>query len=296
MTQYDTRSILGAPLKIGERVIGVVEALNKLDGTFTERDRDRLVDFSKWAAIALHNAQLYRRLDDATERLVGAEAVAVMGDMALNLTHSLSNRIGFVNTAVTRVQKKCEVELRNPYLADKVNAIQRVTAESLDIIRRIRAPFEMADVEPLDVAACLADALGAFHVEPGIKVIAQYQPDLPPVMATCKKLTEAFGHIIGNALQAMGQAGELRLSTRRRPDGLVEVVIADDGPGIAPEVQAHLFELGSTTKQAEGGLGLGLWWTRVYVGRLGGQVKLHSTPGQGTVVSILLPAAQEKPS
>jgi len=115
-------------------------------------------------------------------------------------------------------------------------------------------------------------------------------------MATCKKLTEAFGHIIGNALQAMGQVGELRLSTRRRPDGLVEVVIADDGPGIAPEMQAHLFELGSTTKQAEGGLGLGLWWTRVYVGRLGGQVKLHSTLGQGTVVSIQLPAAQEKPS
>jgi GAF domain-containing protein len=294
MTQFETRSILGAPLKIGERIIGVVEAVNKLDGTFTERDRDRLVDFSKWAAIALHNAQLYHRLNEATERLAGAEAVAVMGDMALNLTHSLSNRIGFVNIAVNRVQAKCRDELRNPYLADKIEAIQRVTAESLDIIRRIRAPFEMAEVEPLDISACLADALGAFHVEPGIKVLAQYQPDLPPIMATCEKLTEAFGHIIGNALQAMGKAGELRLSTRRRPDGLVEVIIADNGPGIAPEVQAHLFELGSTTKQAAGGLGLGLWWTRVYVSRLGGQVKLHSALGQGTTVSIQLPAAQEK--
>jgi GAF domain-containing protein len=296
MTQFDTRSILGAPLKIGERVIGVVEALNKLGGTFTERDRDRLVDFSKWAAIALHNAQLYHRLDEATERLINAEAVAVMGDMALNLTHSLNNRTGFVKAAVNLVKKKCKAELRNPYLADKVNTIQRVTEESIEIIRRIRAPFELDNVEPLDVSACLADALGAFHVESGIKVVAQYQPDLPSVIATCKKLTEAFGHIIGNALQAMGQAGELRLATRRRPDGLVEVTIADDGPGIAPEMQAHLFELGSTTKQAEGGLGLGLWWTRVYVSRLGGQVKLHSTPGQGTVVSIQLPAAQEKPS
>jgi GAF domain-containing protein len=294
MTQFETRSILGAPLKIGERVIGVVEAVNKLDGTFTERDRDRLMDFSKWAAIALHNAQLYHRLNEATERLAGAEAVAVMGDMALNLTHSLSNRIGFVNIAVSRVQAKCQDELCNPYLAEKIEAIQRVTTESLNIIRRIRAPFEMAEVEPLDVSACLADALGTFHIEPGIKVITQYQPDLPPIMATCEKLTEAFGHIIGNALQAMGKEGELHISTRRRPDGLVEVVIADNGPGIAPEVQAHLFELGSTTKQAAGGLGLGLWWTRVYVGRLGGQVKLHSTPGQGTTVSIQLPVAQEK--
>jgi signal transduction histidine kinase len=113
-------------------------------------------------------------------------------------------------------------------------------------------------------------------------------------MATPDKLIEAFCHIIGNAIEAMGEKGHLWLSTRRRLDGLVEVVIADDGPGIPPEVQSRLFELCVTTKSSgDGNLGLGLWWTRTYVGRLGGQMKLSSTPRRGTVVSIRLPAVQE---
>ncbi len=295
-TQFETRSILGAPLKLDERVIGAIEMLNKLDGPFTEKDRDLLVGFSKWAAIALNNARLYRELDEATERLSSAEAVAVMGDMALNLTHRLNNRISIARVDATRIQSKCQDELRNPYLAQKVERIQQVATESLAIIRRIREPFEMADVEPLDASSCLAEALSTSQVKPGIEVVQSYQDDLPPVMAAREKLIETFCHVISNALEAIGETGQLRLCTRSLPDGLLEIIIADDGPGIPPEVQAHIFELGYTTKTDQGGMGLGLWWTRVYVTRLGGQVVLDSTLGQGTAVSIRLPAAQEEPS
>lgn len=161
-------------------------------------------------------------------------------------------------------------------------------------MRSIREPFELADMEPVDVTDCLAEALNGFTIEPGIIVVERYQPDLPPVMASPENLCEALNHIIDNALEAMGGKGQLWLSTRRRLDGLVEVVIADDGPGIPTVHQTHLFQRGFTTKPDQGGLGL--WWTRVYVSQLGGQVKLHSTPGQGTVVSIRLPAVQEAPS
>jgi two-component system NtrC family sensor kinase len=93
----------------------------------------------------------------------------------------------------------------------------------------------------------------------------------------------------------IGEAGRLQRRTHRRLDRLVEVTVADDGPGIPPEVQAHIFEPFFTTKKDEGGgLGLGLWLTRMYITRLGGQVQLDSTPGQGTAVSVRLPAAQER--
>ncbi len=292
-THFDTRSILGLPLKLNERVIGVVEVLNKVDGPFTERDRELLVGFSKWAAIALHNARLYRELNQAKERLANVEAIAVMGDMALNLTHELNNRISIISPTVGRIQAKCKEELTNPYLKTKLEMIHRVADESKTIIRRIREPFEMADEGPVNISACLAQALSSFQPGPGIEVVERYQHDLPPVLATRKKLVEAFCHIIGNALEAMEEKGQLLLSTRRRLDGLVEAVISDDGPGIPPEIQNHLFELSVTTKADKGGLGLGLWWTRMYITRLGGQVKLHSTPGRGTVVSIRLPASQE---
>lgn len=294
-TQFDTRSILGAPLKLEDRVIGVIEVLNKLDGPFTPKDQDLLVGFSKWAAIALHNARLYRELDEAKGRLASAEAVAEMGDMALNLTHELSNRISIIPPTVERIQTKCKDELNNPYLGRKLELIGRAASEGRTIIRRIREPFEVADEEPLRISECLAEALSSFQVKPGIKVVERYQPGLPPVWAAREKLIQACRHIIGNALDAMveQERGQLWLSTRRRLDGLVEAVIADDGPGIPSDILDDPFVLGRTTKKEQGGLGLGLWWTHVYVRRLGGQVKLRSTPGQGTVVSIRLPAIQE---
>ncbi len=296
-TQFDTRSILGAPLQLDDRVIGAIEMLNKYGGPFTEEDRELLMGFSKWAAIALHNARLYQELDEAKERLASAEAIAVMSDMALNLTHRLNNRIGVARIDAARIQAKCPDEMNNPYLAQKVERIRRVAIESLNIIRRIREPFETAAVEPVNISDCLAEALGAFQLDPGIQVSENYQHDLPFILATPEKLVEIFGHIIGNALDAMAldEAGELKLQTYRRLDRLVEATITDDGPGIPLQTQAHIFEPFFTTKRGEGGgLGLGLWLTRTYISRLGGQVILDSAPGQGTTISIRLPAVQEK--
>jgi GAF domain-containing protein len=289
-THFDTRSILGAPLKLDGRVIGVIEVLNKLDGQFTERDRNLLVDFSKWAAIALHNARLYQQLNDAKERLSSAEAVAVMGDMALNLAHELNNRVSIIAPTLDHIHSKCRNELTNPYLNNKLQVIRRVAEQSTTILRRIREPFEVADEEAVDVSMCLSQALDSFQTKPDIRIIRRFEADLPPVLASTQKLSQAFCHIIGNALEAMDDKGQLLLSTRRRLDGLVEVIVSDDGPGIPPSIREHLFELKVTTKSNQGGLGLGLWWTRMYIARLGGQVKLHSTPGRGTLVSIRLPA------
>jgi GAF domain-containing protein len=297
ITHFETRSILGAPLKLDGRVIGAIEMLNKHDGLFTEEDRDLLVGFSKWAAIALNNARLYRELEEVQERLVIAEAMAMMSDIALNLTHRLNNRISIARVDAARIEAKCQDELRNAYLARKVERIRRVTTESLNIIRRLREPFEMAEVEPVDVSDCLAEAMSTFSVKPSIAVVESYQPNLPQVMATREKLVETFCHIIGNALDAIAvnEAGQLRLWTCLRPNKLVEVIIADDGPGIPLEVQDHAFEPFFTTKGGEGsGLGLGLWLTRVYVSRLGGQVKLDSASGEGTTISIRLPAVEER--
>jgi signal transduction histidine kinase len=291
ITQFDTHSILGAPLKLDERVIGVIEVLNKRDGPFTPKDQELLVNFSKWAAIALHNARLYQALDESQERLVNVEAIALMGDMAINLTHKLSNRIGIIPRNVRQIQNKCQAELGNPYLREKLEIIRLRAEESVEIIRSIRDPLVVAEEEPVDVSHCLGEALHSFRRRPGIAVLEEYQPDLPPVRATREKLIQCFCHVISNALDAIGEKGQIWLRTRRRVDGLVEVVVADDGPGMPPEVQAHPFELFLTTKADRGGLGMGLWWTHVYISRLEGQVKVQSTSGHGTVISIRLPVA-----
>ncbi len=292
-TQFATRSILGAPLKVDNSIIGAIEMLNKHHGAFTTQDRDLLVGFSKWAAIALHNAQLYQELDEAKDRLASAEAVAVMSDMALNLTHRLNNRISAARVNATRIQTKCVDELQNQYLAQKIEQIVNVTGESLNIIRRIRQPFEMAELEPVQLETCIRKALTHFQIEPGIKVIEEFPAVAAPVAANPEKIIETFSHVIGNALDAMQGNGELRLTLRQRSDRLVEVNVSDSGVGIPPETLDHIFEPFFTTKEGRG-LGLGLWLTRMYISRLGGQVKMESAPGLGSTVSIRLPAVSEK--
>jgi two-component system NtrC family sensor kinase len=194
---------------------------------------------------------------------------------------------------VRHIQNKCQTELQNAYLREKLETIRSRAEESLDIIRSIRDPLVVAEEEPVDVSECLGEALHSFQRKPSTAVVEKHQADLPQVRATREKLVQCFCHVIKNALDAIGEKGQIWIGTRRRVDGLVEVVIADDGPGMPLEVQAHLFELFLTTKADRGGLGLGLWWTHVYVSRLGGQVKVLSTLGQGTVISIRLPVAQE---
>ena len=94
----------------------------------------------------------------------------------------------------------------------------------------------------------------------------------------------------------MGKRGTLTVSTRGSPDGGVEIVIADTGPGIAPENLAHVFEPFFTTK--EKGTGLGLSVVYGIVQRHQGSVDVQSEPGRGTCFTLKLPrlraAAAEK--
>ncbi|MBY0337460.1 MAG: response regulator, partial [Acetobacteraceae bacterium] len=113
------------------------------------------------------------------------------------------------------------------------------------------------------------------------------------------QLDQVLLNLAVNARDAMGGAGTLRIATGRRlllreedglPPGRYAVLeVADDGPGIAPEVAARLFEPFFTTKLESGGTGLGLATVQGIVMQSGGRIEVETAPGQGTRFRILLP-------
>jgi signal transduction histidine kinase len=122
----------------------------------------------------------------------------------------------------------------------------------------------------------------------GVAVVRNYDPEIPRIEAMAGELNQVWTNLIDNALDAMGGSGTLRLSTRR-VDGDVVVEIADTGPGMPKEVQAHAFEPFYTTKAVGEGTGLGLDIARrIVVDRHGGDISLESRPGD-TVVRVRLP-------
>jgi two-component system NtrC family sensor kinase len=113
------------------------------------------------------------------------------------------------------------------------------------------------------------------------------------------RLRRALGNVVDNAARAFADAGDLGrpprivLRSRMRGDS-VEIDIADNGPGIAPEILARAFEPLFSTRRS--GTGLGLATTRQIIEQHGGTIELFSQPGKGTRARVLLPLAEAEAS
>lgn len=116
---------------------------------------------------------------------------------------------------------------------------------------------------------------------------------LPLVRADRLKLTQVVVNVLENALQALpDKRGGVRVSTAAEADGRsVAIRVADDGVGMSPETLASVFDPFFTTKRDRGGSGLGMAVASGIVRDIGGTIELVSAPGNGTTVTILIPAA-----
>ena len=121
----------------------------------------------------------------------------------------------------------------------------------------------------------------------GITVKLDFDRTLPKISVRGSDLNQVWTNLIDNAVDAMDGKGELRIRTAREIDRLL-VEIADNGPGIPPEVLDHIFEPFFTTKEVGKGTGLGLETVRRIVRVHGGEVTAQSVPGD-TRFQVRLP-------
>jgi signal transduction histidine kinase len=125
----------------------------------------------------------------------------------------------------------------------------------------------------------------------GIEIVRQYERELPKLTVRGSELNQVWTNLLENAIDALGEHGTITITTRREGSSVV-VEVADDGPGIAPEIRERVFDSFFTTKDVGHGTGLGLatvW--RIVVDRHDGVVALQSRPGQ-TTFQVTLPLTQ----
>lgn len=174
----------------------------------------------------------------------------------------------------------------------------RHSAEAIsNIVRAVRsyAYLDQAPVQEVDVRASLEDTLMILHhkLKQGVDVVRDFAPDLPAVEAFAGELNQVWTNLIDNAVQAMDGKGVLELGARRLGEE-VEVRIADNGPGIAPEIRPRIFDPFFTTKPQGAGTGLGLHISHnIIVNRHRGRLEVSSNPGR-TEFRILLPIRMRK--
>ncbi len=160
--------------------------------------------------------------------------------------------------------------------------LEQSTARISDLIKAIKeySYMDQAPLQEVDIKNSLETTLTIMHhkLKRGIVVSREFAPDLPKVMAYGSELNQVWTNLIDNAADAMKEKGKLTVRAVREND-YVLVEIADDGPGIPPEVQSRIFEPFFTTKGVGEGTGLGLDVVHRIVQKNRGLVTLKSFPG-----------------
>jgi signal transduction histidine kinase len=191
--------------------------------------------------------------------------------------------------AVAWLAARCEVAL----LAEELGAAAGAISELVGAVRAHAAPGPPV-LRQVDVVQALERALVVLRgrLGPGIEVVRDLPPGLPPVEAHGAELNQVWANLIDNAARAMGGAGRLELRARGEADG-VRVEVADAGAGIPPEALPRVFDPFFTTRPEEGGSGLGLHIAWTTVRRHGGGIEVSSRPGR-TVFTVMLPYRQPR--
>ncbi len=160
--------------------------------------------------------------------------------------------------------------------------LEHSTARISDLIKAIKeySYMDQAKLQEVDITKSLETTLTIMHhkLKRGIAVTRNYAPDLPKIMAYGSELNQVWTNLIDNAADAMGDNGKLHICTARENDFIL-VEIADNGPGIPPEVKSRIFEPFFTTKGVGDGTGLGLDFVYRIVTGLHGQISVDSVPG-----------------
>lgn len=264
--------------------------------------QDAITQITIFVLIALifgYPSVLLQRLREATSQLnraqqeaARAETLAAMGKMATHVSHEIRNPLstigGFARSILRHPEDVERVRKNTQIIADEVTRLEQLLTDMLDMARPPVLKLRPENLhEILDKAWLLTD--GAPVEKSLITARKNYDTQLPPVEADAATLLRAFLNVTRNAVQMMPDGGTVTITTRRSDQDEAEVVIADTGPGIAPEVLPTIFA--PFVSHRPDGTGLGLAATQKIVAQHGGRVAVQSELGKGAQFIFHLPLA-----
>jgi signal transduction histidine kinase len=257
---------------------GVMQlAGQNFDATVPIASDDELGDLAK--AFNAMAARLRAARDEQASRHQ-ADKLAAMGEMSAALAHEIRNPLGVISTSAAMLERHGADAEKSAQLVRMIREesarVSQLMQDFLHLSRHRQPEFALTDpAAPLERALELALA-----GREGVSVHKDFRHDRARIRADGGLLTQAWGNILHNSLQAMdGRPGaELRVASRL-DNGEVLVSVEDNGPGVPPEILPRLFEPFFTTKET--GTGLGLTIAHTLVDANGGRLEALVPEGRG---------------
>ncbi len=232
-------------------------------------------------------------VDDLTP-LMRAQKVAAWGEVARKLAHEIKNPLTPIQLSAQRVRKawlksdpafeKILTECTRA-IVDEVEALKNLVDEFAQFARLPAASLQLASLhDVIDQALSLYDGLF-----PGVVFERRLAPDLPPLRLDPDQMKRALINLVDNAVEATQGKGRILVATEYdRAEGRARLVVADDGPGIAPADRDRLFVPHFSTKKRGSGLGLAIV-NRIVQEHLG-TIRAEDNAPRGARFVVELPA------
>lgn len=290
-------SLLSVPLVFSGQAIGALNVYTGKPHSFSNEEITILAALAELSAVAIEKARLYERIVDVEEQLRQNEKLSALGLLAAEVAHEIRNPLTVMKMLYHSLDLKFpdkDPRTRDvQIMGEKMDHLNKIVEQVLDFARSTEPNLTQLNMNQL------IDDLGLLTRHKlrnqGIELVRKLSQDLPMVLADATQLEQAFLNLTLNAVEAMPDGGRLTVTTRtlRLPRASakpthVAIEFQDTGMGMTEEQRRRAFtSLLATTKARGTGLGLAIVNRVVETHR--GKIKVKSTVGKGTTISIILP-------
>jgi signal transduction histidine kinase len=279
-TSLETRSLMGVPLITKDKVIGVLEVINKRTGYFSQQDEDLLAVLGSQAAVAIENSRLFQQ-----------------SDLIAEFVHELRTPLASLSTATylllrPQISHEQSDQILHTLYTETLR-LSEMASSFLDLARlesgRVQYHKSQFDVKELFEES--RDLMQGKAAEYNVNLSIDVPHDLPQLEADRDKIKQVLLNLLSNGIKYNHPGGTVTLSGSLEDKYLV-ICVRDSGMGIPEDDLQHLFEKFYRVKQNETkavGTGLGLSICKQIVQGHNGSIAVQSKIGEGTTFTVKLP-------
>ena len=284
------------PLIAKNETIGVIVADNVYTREPISEDRiNTLTMFVNQAALAIENAETYKRLEDkidqlteTQERLIRSEKLAAIGSMSSYVAHEIRNPLvtigGFAKTLSRFTFTDSKIKTNIDIIIEEVKRLEKILNNITDFGKS--STLEKVDTQICKIMEDTCILMESYFQEKHIKLHKKFEANIPEISVDPAQIKQVFLNIIMNAVESMPDGGDLDVIIKSVYKS-IEIDIVDTGKSIPQRVLQNIFDPFFTTKPS--GTGVGLPVSLKIIEDHGGNIDVKSKHGKGTKMSLTLP-------
>ena len=295
--KFKVKTLLGVPMPIKDRTVGVLEAINKRNGLFDERDATILSVTAAHAAIAIDNARLLRATQMALEKV--KEANELKSNFLALASHELRTPLGIIIGYSTFLKEDAKGDL-SVHASQVLNAAGQMRSildemNNLAVLKSDQINLKPQKIVMQDVLAYACEGIKEIASTRDQKLTYVFPEEPFFVTVDIDKTALAFGNILNNAIRFSTPGSKITVGTIKQGNQILAWV-QDQGIGIPTDKLQKIFEefyqIEPPNTRNYGGLGIGLTIAKGLVEAQGGKIWAESEGlGTGATFKVMLPVA-----